>query len=319
MAQSAWTELGAAEPQPVRADAHPAPSTHVMRFRRHQRPVLGPLDAAAATLQRNAREVLLGPALLLVPVAALNLIVSNLVYDDFASFDDAAVSLPEFVGGVESASGVETLLAYIGVLTGSLAVALVGGYTTVLVLRQANGLAVTIGACLRGLARRLPALLLAWVVGHAWIVLGAVGLVQLSGADMAPFLLLVVPLALFLVTFTALVSPVIVAERAGFVRGLRRSIRLVRLRFGAVFGFVLLSILLGGGLRAMITWTPQLLEDAGMITFAGSTWLAEGVAGQLAPLVVAPWIALATSKLYLQVRMDAEGMDLMVEGDRAFE
>jgi hypothetical protein len=318
VAQSAWTDLGAAEPQPMRADVRAARATPVMRLRRHQRPVLGPLDSAGATLQQHAREVLLGPALLLVPVAVLNLVVSNLVYDDFASFDDAAVSLPEFVGGVQSASGVETLLAYIGIVTGSLAVSLVGGYLTVLVLRQANGLPVTIGACLRGMLRRLPALLLAWAVGHSWFVLASLALVRLSAEDLAPLMLLAVPLGLFLVMSTALVSPVIVAERAGFVRGLRRSARLVRLRFGAVCGFVALSVLLGGGLRLMITWTPQLVEQSGILTFGRSSWLVEGVAGQLAPLVVAPWIALATANLYLQVRMDAEGMDLMVEGDRAF-
>jgi hypothetical protein len=289
-----------------------------MRLRRHQRPVLGPLDSAGATLQQHAREVLLGPALLLVPVAVLNLVVSNLVYDDLSSFDDAAVSLPEFVGGVESASGVETLLAYIGIVTASLAVALVGGYLTVLVLRKANGLPVTIGACVRGMIRRLPALLLAWAVGHSWIVLGALALVRLSGEDLAPLLLAAVPLGLFLVMFTALVSPVIIAERAGFVRGLRRSGRLVRLRFGAVCGFVALSVLLGGGLRFMITSAPQLIEESGVLTFGSATWLVEGVAGQLAPLLVVPWIGLATANLYLQVRMDAEGMDLMVEGDRAF-
>ena len=40
------------------------------------------------SLQRHAREVILGPALILVPVAVLNLVVSNLVFDDFSSFDD---------------------------------------------------------------------------------------------------------------------------------------------------------------------------------------------------------------------------------------
>jgi hypothetical protein len=289
-----------------------------MRLHRHQRPVLGALDAAAATLQQNAREVLLGPALLLVPVAVLNVVVSDLVYDDFSSFDETVVSLPEFVGGVDSATGAETLLAFIAILTGSMAVALAGGYLTVLVLRRANGLPVTIGTCLRGTVRRLPALLVAWAIGHSWMVLASLGLVRLSAGDLAPFIVVVVPAVLFMVTFTALVSPAIVAERLGSLRALRRAFRLARTRLGAVLSFVIVSALLGGGLRAAITWMPQLVEQAGIATFGGSTWLVEGIAGQLAPLVVIPWIALASATLYLQIRMDAEGLDLIVESDRVF-
>jgi hypothetical protein len=319
VARRAWTDLGASAPQPVRADAErrgtPAPT---MRLRRHQRSVLGPLDSAAATLQQHAREALLGPALLLLPVAILNVVVSHLVYDEFSSFDDATVSLPEFVGGVDSATGVETVLAYLGILTGSLAVALAGGYLTVLVLRRASGLPVTIGTCARGLLRRLPALAVAWAIGHSWMVLGSLALVHLSSEDAAPLLVLVVPAVLLLVTFTLLVSPTIVAERTGPIRGLRRALRLARTRVGSMTAFVILSALLGAGLRLALTSLPQLVEQTGFITFGRWTWLVEGVAGQMAPLVVVPWIALATAHLYLQVRMDAEGLDLLLESERAF-
>jgi hypothetical protein len=114
------------------------------------------------------------------------------------------------------------------------------------------------------------------------------------------------------------VSPTIVAERAGPLRGLRRGWRLVRMRFGAGRRFVVVSAVLGAALRVAITSLPQLAEQSGFITFGASTWLVEGLAGQLAPLVVVPWIALATANLYLQVRMDAEGMDLIVESERVF-
>jgi hypothetical protein len=313
-----WTELGAPAPQPVKTDAAAAAPRPTLRLRRHQRPILGALDTAGATLQRHAREALLGPGLLLVPLAILDVIVSNLVYDRFASFDDAVVSLPEFVGGVDSATGAETLLAYVAIVTASLATAVVGGYATVLVLRRSNGLPVTLRPCLAGTVRRLHVLVIAWVIGHVWMVLGSLVLVQLSAGDLAPLALLAAPIAAFLVIVTLSVSPVIVAERAGVFRALRRSARLVRLRPGSATGLVALSILLGGGLRALITWMPQMIEATGFLTFAGATWLAEGVAGQIAPLVVVPWIALATANLYLQVRMDAEGLDLLVESERIF-
>src|SRR5688500_15522257 len=83
VASPAWTELGAAAPQPARRDGGSRPPARALRLRRDHRPVLGSFDAAGALLQRHAREVLLGPALLLVPVAVLNVVVSNLVYDQF--------------------------------------------------------------------------------------------------------------------------------------------------------------------------------------------------------------------------------------------
>jgi len=38
----------------------------------------------------------------------------------------------------------------------------------------------------------------------------------------------------------------------------------------------------------------------------------------LALLIVIPFIAMATAQLYLQIRVHAEGLDIMVAADRAF-
>ena len=47
------------------------------------------------------------------------------------------------------------------------------------------------------------------------------------------------------------------------------------------------------------------------MTFGSFGWLFEGVAGQLAQLLTIPLVALATAAFYVQLRVHAEGMDLV--------
>jgi hypothetical protein len=47
-------------------------------------------------------------------------------------------------------------------------------------------------------------------------------------------------------------------------------------------------------------------------------WLLQGVTSQLALLVVVPFTAIATAQLYLQFRVHAEGLDIVIAADRAF-
>ena len=53
------------------------------RLRRSDHLVLGSIDAAAHVLQRRARVVLVGSAVFMVPMLALNLLLSVLAFDDF--------------------------------------------------------------------------------------------------------------------------------------------------------------------------------------------------------------------------------------------
>ena len=167
--------------------------------------------------------------------------------------------------------------------------------------------------------RRLPALLGGWVVGHVWFLLAMIGVVRADdGRRSPPGCCSAGPIGLLLVALVVLVSPVIVVERRGVVGGLRRAVRLARSRFGACLGFVIASAVVGLALRFGITFLPRLAESTGLVTFGSYGWLVEGVAGQLAQLLTIPVVALATAAFYIQLRVHAEGMDLVLAADRAF-
>ena len=90
------------------------------------------------------------------------------------------------------------------------------------------------------------------------------------------------------------------------------------MRFGAAFGFVVACSVLAVLLFSFIAFLPQLAEATGLVTFGSYMWLVQGVTTQLALLVVIPFTAIATTQLYLQIRVHAEGLDLVVAADRAF-
>ena len=288
------------------------------RVRRQQRPVIGSLDAAGVMVQRHAREILVGSAFIIVPGVAINLFAATLAFDRYESFSGSVVSVPELLGGARSATGVEELFWYLGLLINSLAACLVGGYVATAAVRRQMGLPISVRAGYRGLLRRLPALLVVWVVGHCWIVLIGLMLRSTGGAGRTTLIVLGSPALLVAVTMTLVAAPAIVIERLGPIAGLRRSWRLARQSFGTLFGFALASVLLGLVVQYGIAYLPRLTEEVGLITFGRFGWLIEGVAGQIGRLVSMPLIAVATALVYLEVRMNQEGMDIVLDADRAF-
>lgn len=279
--------------------------------------MVGSFDWAAHLFQRCAREVVLGSAVILVPVMVLRLWLTVLVFDHFESFDGAVVAIPGLTGGAGT-SGIETLVSYVGLLVSSLAVALVGGYLTHVVLQQQFGSGPSMGRALRATSRRLPALVAAWLIGHCWLLpLGWVA-VHIDTVDLLQWVVVIVPAGLVLVSFTTLVSPVLVAERLRPWAAVRRGAGLARSRFAAVMGFNLLSLTVVQGVQAGITYLPRLADLTGLVPFGRSGWLVEGVAAQLALLLSLPLAGVATAAFYLQVRVHSEAMDITMAADRAF-
>ncbi|MEO6126123.1 MAG: hypothetical protein ABIR32_20690 [Ilumatobacteraceae bacterium] len=295
-----------------------ASTSGARRVRRHQRPVISSLDAAGVMVQRNAREVLLGSALIILPGVAINLIAATLAFDRYESFSGSVVSIPELLGGARSSTGVEELFWYLGLLINSLAACLVGGYVASLATRRQMGLPVSIRAGYRGMVRRLPALVGAWVIGHCWIVLIGWMLRSIDDSGRTVIAVLGSPLVLVAITMTVTVSPAIVIERLDAVRGVRRSWRLARQSFGPLFGFTLGSVVVGVVVQYGLAYLPRLAQQTGLITFGRFGWLIEGVAGQVGRLISLPLVAIATAFMYLEVRMTREGMDIVLDADRAF-
>jgi hypothetical protein len=166
--------------------------------------------------------------------------------------------------------------------------------------------------------RLLPVAVTAWVLGHWWLLPVGAWAITARSDDLGGRLFLALPVALVLSALLLFVGPVIVAEGAGPMRALRRSWRLARMRFGSAAGFVVSSTVLGGLLLVGIASIPVLLEWTGFVTFGEYTWLATAIAAQLGVIVTVPLIALATAQMYIEVRLDAEGMDLALDADAAF-
>jgi hypothetical protein len=300
------------------AAASPEQAGAALVLRRHDRPVLGSIDLGGRIMQRHGRAVIVGSALFMVPMIACNLALSVLALDRFDQLDDSLPRLPELFGGVDAATGAETLLAFVSLVVSSLTAALVGGYCTRLVLRHHSSAPVTIGDGVSATLRRLPALFIGWLFGHWWLILGALIATSTGGEDMLLLSFVLVPLGSWLAALSLVVSPVIIAERLGGLSGMRRGYRLSRRRLSAAWGMIVASIIVGGGLRLMITYLPAAAESTGLITFGDYQSIAQGVASQVAQLVSVPLIALATVQFYLQVRVHAEGADIQLRAAQAW-
>lgn len=278
------------------------------RLRRTDRLVLGSFDGAAHVFQRSARGIVLGSAVLMVPMMAINLLLSVVAFRDFDSFDSLFVDRG-FVG-------VESSTVFFGVLVQSFTAHLLGAYAAVFVVDHQMGGAPTIRRALGAVLRRLPMLLLTWVLTHWWAMLVALLAVN-APVVAAATIVFIAPVVALLSAFVLVVVPVLMTERQG-VRSIGRGIRLARGRFGAVFGFVVLCGLLGGALFVFIGQLPMLLESTGLVTFGSIGYLVQGVTVQVALLVVLPLVAVATAQFYLQLRVHVEGLDLVLAADRAF-
>lgn len=279
------------------------------RLKRTERLIVGSIDAAAHVLQRRARDVLVGSALFMVPMVGLYLLLSVLTFDDFDRLD----SLFTDRGYI----GVEAGLVLVGLAIQSLTAHIVGAYASLYLVRYRMGGEPTIGAVALATLRRLPLLVVTWAVTHWWAFLLWLWMANVEFSTVVGAALLVGPIAVTASTFFLLVTPVMMGERLG-VKAVGRAWRLVRLRFGAAWGFVAACTLLGGVLLLFISVLPSAAEGTGLVTFGSWGWLVQGVMAQVAVLVVVPFSALATAEFYLQTRVHAEGLDIVMAAERAF-
>lgn len=251
---------------------------------------------------------MLGAAVFMLPMLALNLLLSALAFHQFDGFDS--------LFGDRGYVGAESTSVFVAIVVQSLTAHLVGAYgAQVLVTHQMGG-EPTVADSVRRVARRLPILLLTWVLTHWWAVLAA--LLVVSEPEVAAALsIFAVPFIALCATCVLLTAPVLTTEDRG-VASIGRGFRLARTRFGASFMFVLVCGVMGGLLFVFISELPVLLEQTGLITFGSYGYLVQGITSQIALLVVIPLSALATAELYLQLRVSSEGADLALAADRAF-
>ena len=113
----------------------------------------------------------------------------------------------------------------------------------------------------------------------------------LGGLGVAVGLVLLIVPGLVLLTWWALISPVVLLERMGVTAAFGRSRELVRGHGWTVFGVVVITTLLSaigaGILSALLSFLPSFLEQ----------WLGGTIAGA----VVAPFAAIAVTLMYFQL------------------
>ena len=279
------------------------------RLRRTERLVIGSIDSAAHILQRKARDIIVGSALFMVPMVVVNLLLSVLAFDQFDAI--------EGVLGERGYLGVETGFSMLALLSQSFTAHLIGAYTAVYLVKYQMGGEPTIRTSAVAVLRRLPLLLLTWAVTHCWVPLLALWIFTADRSTVGGLAWIVVLAVALLTPCFVLVAPVVMGERLG-LRSVGRAWRLVRTRWSAAFGFVCACFVLGLLMFLFIAFLPQLAETTGLITFGSYTWLLQGVASQIAGLIVMPFSAIATAQLYLQVRVHAEGLDITMAADQAF-
>jgi hypothetical protein len=278
-------------------------------LRRTDRLIIGSIDDAAHVLQRRARDVLVGSAVFLVPLMAFNVLLAVFTYDRFETVDGLL--------GDRGYIGAEAGFVALALMVQSFSAHLIGAYTSVILVGHQMGHASRILPGVTAVLRRLPVLVVTWVVSHWWAPLLMWWLLNVD-ASTAQVLGFVLSWGVAALSAAALlVTPVVMTEHLG-LRSLGRAWRLVRTRFGAAYGFVWACGLLSVALATFIGLLPTLAEQTGFITFGSFDWLVRGVAAQLALLVVVPFTAIATAQLYLQIRIHAEGLDIVLAADRAF-
>lgn len=280
------------------------------RMRRTEHLVVGSVDGGAHVLQRRGRDLLLGSSLLMLPMVGLYVLLAVVAYGQFDRFESLV--------GDHGYLGVERGLGLLAIVVQSLTAHIVGGYASLYLVRYQLGGEPRMGPTMKTLGQRLPTLIATWLVVRG-VPLALVGLIYLnaSGGSVTTLMVVFSPLLVLFVAWTVFITPVVMCETEGF-GAISRARRLAGTRMGGVYAFVWASTFMAAVLFASISALPNLAESSGLITFGPYGWLIQGLAAPAALIVVMPFSAVATAQAYLQTRVQAEGLDIVLAADRAF-
>lgn len=265
------------------------------------RPLTTPdvLDGAFAVLKAAPTTLIAMAALLVVPLHALTTWLAADVLSEGFTFDLYTDSSSTATAG--GASGDTASSFWIQLFGTSLAASiLVVGAARVIVARR-SGQDVTLRAVLLETLRCLPALLVAWTIGHLLEVVAVIGL----------FVGTLLPMTWFFVT-----APVIAMERVGPFAALRRSARLTARRFWPTLGFLLLLWLVLSLFDEALGTVPSVVA----LLPGGERflWIPVAATGMISGALLVPVAAAAATLWYLDLRVRTEGLDLELEAARAF-
>ena len=240
------------------------------------------LDQALETMRARASTIMLLAVAIVLPLS----VVVQVLQIQSVGLD----SVGDPLSGIDGEGNIDSLLLVTAVLMSSLQVTLMAGALAPLVVEGDTG--ATAAELAGGLLRRMPAVLLGWMLVKGLEALGLLGLIV--GA-------------LFMMFFCVLVTPVIVCERVNPFRAIGRSFHLVGRQFGRVVGVVTLTVVVDSALRLSIIGLPAVIT-AWTSWAVGPTVVA--VLTVASDMFSASFVGLATAVLYLDVRVRSEHLDL---------
>lgn len=246
------------------------------------------LDCGIAVIKAAPRTVIAVAAVILVPLE----LVSAWVQRDSLADRGLAGAISAATSSSNSSNVQFDAAAIFLLVLSGIALSLVTGAVAALLRGWYTDDAPSAGAALRTSLQHAPALIAAWVLVHVAEGIAAVALVVPA--------ILVMPL--FMVTV-----PAIVFERLGPWAGVRRSWRLTRARYGAVLGAALL-------IATVSSLLTLALSGLGLaFTFLSFGWVIDAVCRAGSGLVTVPFVAAATTLVYLDLRIRTEGLDLELQ------
>jgi ABC-type sugar transport system permease subunit len=251
------------------------------------------LDGALKLLKANLATIVLISAAIFVPLELLSAFLTrdllgghgflDLVSDPSLLDGEAGVSLsPRLVGG--------DLVSLIGLVI----TPLVGGAITQVVTASYLGRTLSAGEAIKTTGRRVWALLGASICVH---------LVELVGT-----LLCLLP-GLAAMALLACTTPAVMVEGLGPIKGMRRSVELVRRRFWPVLGIAVVSGLMAS-LLSFILGFP--FAAAGALIGLRWGFLLVAVGSILPALIASPFVSIVATLIYFDGRIRHEGFDLQL-------
>jgi len=252
------------------------------------------LDGAFRLLKANLATIVLVSATFFIPLELFSAFLTRGFLGGRSFLDllnDPSLADQEIGAGFSTTRLVGTALAS---LVGLVVTPLVGGAITQVVAASYLGETLTAGEAIKTTGRRVWALLGATICVHLVEGVGALFCVLPGLAAMA---------------FFVCTTPAVVIEGLGPIKGMRRSVALVRPRFWPVLGIAVVSGL-------MTLFLTNILGAPFVVAgeLIGLRWgfLLIAVGSILPALVASPFVSIVATLVYFDGRIRHEGFDLQM-------
>jgi hypothetical protein len=246
------------------------------------------LDGGIAVIKAAPRSVFVIAAAFVLP---LELVTAWVQRDSLA--DSGFTGALSAATSSSSSSGAGfTWVSVVLIAASGVVLSLITGAVAYLISSWYGDRAPTAADALKAALRHAPALIGAWFVVHL--------------AEAGAAVLLVVP-AVFVMPLFLVTAPAVVIEHLGPWTAARRSWRLTRVRYGAVLGAALL-------IAVVSTVLTVALSGLGLVfSFLSFGWIIDVICRAASSLVTEPFVAAATTLVYFDLRLRAEGLDLELD------